>query len=1338
MGKRCSRVFLLTLAFLVLAGPASAQVSNSGTLAGLVTDPTGAVIGRAEIQVKDDATGGTVTSKSAPDGTFVVANLRPGSYTVTVSLANFKTAEYRAVKVTVGDTYNLNAKLEVGPVTSSLVVEAGQEVLETQQTSVSATITGKAITQLPFTSRDVLDLATLFPGVQTTGNPRNSSINGLPKGAINITYDGINDQSNLLKSSDGFFTMVRPRTDAIEEFSLTTAGSGAENTEGAAQIRMETKRGGNSFHGGVWWYHRNDFLNSNFYFNNLAGTPRQRLRLNQFGYKVGGPILKDKLFFFHAFDFYRKPESQTQTRTILTGPATQGLFTYNIRAALPATLPAWAACTATTCTVDLFALAAANSHASLIDPVIGPILAAMNSSVTAPGVGLLPSTSLFQRTLTFNDFTSQNRFFPDWRFDWNVTQNHQWTLIYHYNDFAGQKDLLNGRGISFPVAPFDQLFGGQFSSRNQITTAWRWNLSSNKSNEFRVGVFESPSWFAQGLDLSIYPAAATSVGPINIRPCLVNGQACNANTIVSQAFQSFAPAPRTEAHAQFIENFSWTTGKHSFSFGGSVTALRAALHNLSSAAATVTTGLGATDPAAVLFGAAATTGGVQNFPGAAASGTNASASAADMTNAGNLYALLTGRVTSYQGFVPVDEDTRSFVTGGRLIQRIRQTEFGFYATDTWRLTHSLTANLGLRWEFQPAPRDPQNITFNLQGAQDALFGVSGAGNLFAPGALSGAVPTYVLNGEAPWYDTDGNNLAPSVGMAWQPGADHRWLNYFTGGPGKTVLRAGYSVSYTREGTNNWFTMSGNNPGFTGGQTLFAGNPANPGEFAAGSLFTGSLNFPNVLQDPPAFVQSFPLIPSTLNQVNVWSQNLAVPLVHSWTVGFQRELSQSMALEVRYVGNHGAGLWRRSNYNEVNVFENGFLQEFLNARSNLSICQANSAACIAAQAAAGVTTANRTSGNFANWGLPGQVALPIMTAAFTGATTGLQTNANFRNATRVSNLTNGLAGAFANALANSLTFWQNLTGCSAANPAAACGGPFPANFWVVNPHAFGGSFLMNNNTHSTYNALQIEVRRRPSKGLQFNTNYTWSKSLTNLYADSSSNSSNFSTLRSLGRDKGPSPFDLRHQFKLLAIYEMPFGPGRRWISSHAWANRVIEGWEVSAITRWQSGRIFSLTGGSGGTVNQNDGGVELVAITPNQIQSMLSIRTAPSGEVYYFPASLLDASQQRANSAFIRPCSTPGAFCQRLFLWGPSFFRSDINIVKRTRITEKVNAEFRAEFLNAFNNVNFFFGGASALNVIPTTNTQSLTFGRILNAYQDISTTDDPGGRIIQLVLRINF
>jgi len=203
-----------------------------------------------------------------------------------------------------------------------------------------------------------------------------------------------------------------------------------------------------------------------------------------------------------------------------------------------------------------------------------------------------------------------------------------------------------------------------------------------------------------------------------------------------------------------------------------------------------------------------------------------------------------------------------------------------------------------------------------------------------------------------------------------------------------------------------------------------------------------------------------------------------------------------------------------------------------------------------------------------------------------------------------------------------------------------------------------------------------------------------------------------------------------------IYDFPFGPGRKWSSSMGWVNRIIDGWSVSAINRWQSGRVFELTGGNGGTFNQYDGGVIYTGITTQQLQEMLHIRKMPNGQVFYFPASLI-GTNGAANTAFLRSCNTPGAFCQRSHMYGPMFYRADISVIKSFRITEGIKVEYRAEFLNAFNNINFFYPGSETTSV-PGSNVVTTTFGRVTNAFRDVSTTDDNGGRIIQMVLRVNF
>jgi hypothetical protein len=624
-----------------------------------------------------------------------------------------------------------------------------------------------------------------------------------------------------------------------------------------------------------------------------------------------------------------------------------------------------------------------------------------------------------------------------------------------------------------------------------------------------------------------------------------------------------------------------------------------------------------------------------------------------------------------------------------------------------------------------------------------VYGISGAGNLFKPGTETGpAATTYINDQGRSWYHRDLHDFGPSLGFAWQPNVENSMFHRMFGEVGRTVIRAGYSIQYTREGLYNFESLAQGNPGYTGYQLSESSN-----QFAAGSLTYAGAKITGVEQTPTSFTNTFSVSPYDGEAVNVIDPNLRTPMVQSYTLGIQREIGSNMALEIRYQGNHGTRLWRQYNINEVNIFENGFLAEFNNAKNNLAVCQANASACMMAQSAAGVATP--TTNSFANWGLAGQQTLPIMTGAFTGSNNALppaagscasatpspQCNTLFSNGGFITNLNDGLAGSFANTLAtgSGLAFWSNLTNAG-----------YPQNFFLADPdNALGGSYVLDNGAASHYNALIVDFRQRPVHGLMFDFSYTYSKGLWNksFSADTgattpSASYADYFTLRDPALNWGLAPYDLRHQFKSQVLYELPFGPGRRWTSSSGAVNRIIGGWQISLLTRASSGRPAFIEGGLGGTVNQYDGGVVFNGVTNNQVQGLTGITHAP-GEVFWLPKSLLQANG-RANPAYLAPCETAGSFCQDAFvLTGPRFFRADWSVAKHIKITERVEIELRADALDAFNNPNFLYGGSAAAN--PATKTlESTTFGRITSAYQDISTTDDPGGRILQLVGRVNF
>ncbi|HXE30971.1 MAG TPA: TonB-dependent receptor [Terriglobales bacterium] len=1270
--------------------PLWGQANPTGTLAGTVMDPSNAAIPGAKVQVKGAATGITLAASAGADGHFSIANVAPGEYTVSVTAPGFETGTYQAVTIVANQAYNLKAVLKVGTQSASVTVEAGQSVIQSEQTSVGTSITGKVITDLPSASSSsaLYSLTQTDPAIQTMGAPRQSSAEGLPGGAINITIDGISAQWESGKSGDPIFTMITPNVSDTSEFDVVSAAGSANQTgEGAVQINFTSNRGTNAFHGSVFDYFRNDALNSNYYFNNLSGQPRPVMRFNQYGFSIGGPIWKNKLFFFFDMTRFTQPEGAVQNATILNPDAASGILDYTPQGGVPSSTPSWVTCSSTSgtplCKANLLQMAAANGFNSTPDPFINTMLGQVSGATKVGGVTFSTPPSTYQQLLNFPLSGSNAQTNPDFRGDYNINQNHSLEFDYHLSRLIIFPDDLNGGGYTYPVAPFNTNQFGYGANRAIWSLAWRWAVSPSQSNELRVGFQNSPSSFNFNQTPTIYPTIQTNVGAIRMQPTLPSE--------MTDPYLGFGPTQEWDNVYQLNDTFAWVRGNHNLTMGATVSRALFMDVNSGNEVAQVGVGLSGNEPAEAAF----TTG---NLPGI---------SNADLVAAGDIYGLVTGNVTSYSSTVAFDPTKRTFVTGLPGVDKYHQTDLGLFFADNWRVRNDLTFNYGLRWQYEGVPVDDYNQYFIADGGVNAAYGVSGAGNLFKPGTLTGAVPTFTNDLGKQWYNNWYKGFAPSVGISWQPRGG--WF----GQGGETVLRAGYSIAYSREGLENWNSIAAGNPGFAGTQDaeaapVAASQPA--GLFNAGSIQIGGMNIPAVVQTPATFQSQIALNPlSTSNSVNVFDPNLHMPSVQSWSAGIQRSLGQHTALEVRYVGNHGVGLWQQLNLNETNIFESGFLQEFKQAQANLAASGGKS---------------------FADQGLAGQAPVPILTAAFTGSQTGAQSDPNFSNGTFIRDLNNGQAGTLANSLATTFNFWQNFTNAG-----------YPSNLLLVNPDAQGGSFELRNGLQSTYNALIVEVRHRPLHGLTVNASYTFSKSLTDDWQRSGANFENEVTLRDPTYMKGPAPFDIRNAFKFFSIWELPFGQGHRWGNANGLVNDVIGGWSFDSNILLQSGRPTLLTGGLGGTFDQYDGGVILSGMSTQQLQSQLGVYKTPSpapGAVWYLPQSLLGANGAQTNTQVLQACNTPGALCQRMFLYDAPLFLPDFSLVKDTKLTERIGSQIQVQFLNAFNNANFFWGGAAETFNTASKNLQSTTFGRVTQAYQAVDSNSDHGGRTIQIVAKITF
>src|SRR5438876_1358328 len=287
MKSRLFKIFAKVLVIVGLASAAHAQGSFFTSLSGTVVDSSGGVIPGADVKVKNNGTGAEFNTVSASDGGFTIPSLPGGTYSVTVSLLGFKTAVLNEVTLNAAIPANVKVTLAVGTLEENVTVTGDSAlVVQTQTPSIATNLTALQIVSLPLSSRNALDSLTSLPGFNTSATARNSTVNGLPKSAINITLDGMNIQDNYLKTSDGYFARLTPTLDSVEEVTVTTAGNTADATgQGGVQIKFVTKMGTNEWRGTAYEYYRNDKLNANTWFNNrdlppdpaTGKTPKARL-----------------------------------------------------------------------------------------------------------------------------------------------------------------------------------------------------------------------------------------------------------------------------------------------------------------------------------------------------------------------------------------------------------------------------------------------------------------------------------------------------------------------------------------------------------------------------------------------------------------------------------------------------------------------------------------------------------------------------------------------------------------------------------------------------------------------------------------------------------------------------------------------------------------------------------------------------------------------------------------------------------------------------------------------------------------------------------------------------
>ncbi len=1228
---------LMSLLFILCVGitPIFAQ-TNTGRLIGTVTSPDGIISG-AVISVTDDKTGRERETTSAGDGTFTLSQLEVGTYTVKVTAKGFKTFTATAVKIDIGREYSLAVALEIGRVEEAVTVTAGADVLNATTGELSNTVSNKQIIELPLNGRNPLNLIALQPGVSQNG-AQNTSINGLRTSFTNITRDGLNVQDGFIRSNATDFSPNRPSVDNTGEFTITTSNSGADQN-GGAQVRQVTPRGESKFHGSAFEFNRNSKLAANNFFNNRSNINIPFLNRNNFGGKLLGPMpiprfgqggsawVKDKGFFFFAYEGLRTRQSALATRTILLPNARNGIFTYRDNSN-------------TQRTVNLFSLLPATSGITGVDPLVNQnILSSVPTAGNRSDVGDQLNTT----GISFNRPSNSDRDVYTTRLDYDISEGHTINGIYDYNKENNLRPDVDG-AQGFSTIPSVV----QSSTNKLLVLAYRWTPGGRFSNEIRGGSFRSVVPFT-----NTNPPATNYINP----------------TLISNPVVTFQNQGRFTRYYNIQDNADLTWGKHGLRFGGQLQFQEVDAFNDAGIVPTYTLGTNVNTPTLV----------ASQFQGGIA--------ATQLNTANAMLALLGGIVTTGAQSFNVENKNSGFRPVTRL-QDFRYGNHSLYIQDQWRALPSLTFNLGLRYELYtglkqnnglaleaviPQGTDPVQAILNPNGTYNFIGGNAGVENQF--------------------YKTDKNNFAPIISVAWTPtntGKLGKFGKYLFGEGGKTVFRGGYRQSYL----NDQMITSLNNAAVgNAGLGTTGVNAINP--LSGNTQLNARLNALPAINSP-----GNPTVPRTFAQNNsaafgffgtvfAIDPNIQTPKVQEYNFGIQREFGAN-AVEIRYVGTRGDNLWRSIDYNQIDIINNGFLADFNRARANFLLT--GNPACTTAQNA-------------------GCQALTVFPSLVNGG--------NLANAANRNQLINGTVADLA---LNYVT--QNQTGTVKFLPNPGTG--------VAN--------LFTNGAKFRYNALQTEFRRRFTKGLYFQTNYTFQKNLTNGVGTTQGLVEPFLDNARPELEYARADFDTTHVFKLNGIYELPFGNGRKFFNG---ANRVVDaiigGWQISPIVTVSSGAPISLFDPRG-TFNRGGRSGRQTAVTSlnkDQIKDLFGVfkleagnpRGLPAG-IYFINPAVINTTGRAAEGFGTTPFAgqvffnnAPGQVSglERAFINGPWFTNVDATLAKSFRIKEGVRFQLRLEAFNALNKTNFFFGQGQNIN--------ATTFGRITTAFAP---------RIVQIGGRLDF
>ncbi len=1289
--------------------------SNNATLGGTVQDASGAFIPGVTITATNTGTGIVTTVISNEAGAYQFASLQPGTYEIKADLPGFQPAVARDFQLGGGQQARFNFTLQVGGGATIIDVSvAADTLLATSSNSIGAVLPEYKVRDLPLAVRDVFGLVASTAGVQGDGNLIGNFAGGRLS-AVNTMRDGINVSAGRFE--DGAWSLTYTSPDLVEEVKVVVAPIDAQTSRGNGQVSMVTRSGTNQVRGSLFWANHNSALDANSWFNNQRNVQKSYDNRNQFGARIGGPIVRNKTFFFVLFEAQRDLKRENATGTTLTPMARQGIFRYfpgadnaNADSSNPtvdrlgnAVRPPNA--TGDLAAIDLFGnctfngapVANCRTYRDTLRPAISNTAYMQETLRRMPppneystGDGLNTATIRFTRRVEGLDLTLGNG--PDVNRDqYNVRLDHQFNSN-HKLSVIGTREKTWGAATQAVLRSWPEGFDGQAVRRPDVyIVTFTSTLSANLLNELRLGRRRS-------IDQQFPPANRSGeIGQEALKFIPeVNGVRYHVVPTLWSPFVQYGRFGAWRNHESPLhsigDDLSWTHGKHAFKGGFE-------FRN------TMSRGFG--DPGFTPFATLGQSNAnpVSGLDGTVFSGLTANAA----TAARNLLTDLSGSVARInQSFGIMNSKDLNLMSSPAMPYKwyqMYQREISAYFKDDWKFRPDLTLNLGAHWEFYGQPFEANGLAARIVGDdQGALTNLTCTSSPGTPGFTStctNLTQVQFVGKNSPNPDkivnlggNDMNNFGPAIGIAWN-------IPWF--GQGKTVLRTGYGITY-QGALRNFITVDstvGTVPGINLVGSAGTGVTHNPTTYT--SLSNVSLPVPL----PPGTPTVVPFtIPTTDRTLTIGTYDRVSPYTQNWNLEIQRELARNTTVEVRYIGTKGTKLWGTINLNQIDALTRN--KELFDAFN-------------AARAGGEAVLFNQM---FQGLNLGGTGATTVNNTTWTGAMAA-RASTTLRTA-----VANGSVGAFINSL--------NTLGVAGApgNGGVLRRNGFPENYLVPNPQ-FNGISMLTNPGNSTYHSLQLQFTRRLAGGFTNTTTWTWSKALGESDGDGGA-SFRDPTRRYL--EKTLLGFDRAHQLTSNGTYELPFGLGHRLLgNAPGWVQQIVNKWQLGGIMNWNSGAPLTISAGGTQTISNVNAQPSLVGTLP---ENMGKVTKVANGVVYFEGFSqiidpgianvttlngLRTAYSNRAivdpsgNTVLVNPQPGEVGTLGLSTIKGPRNLSFDMNLIKRFRIRESKEFEFRLDAINILNHPNF---GNPNMNINAVNN-----FGRITTA---------SGARRFIVNTRINF